>query len=71
MRPLANKPHTGDIRIGMKNYSHWLLIHDFRQYIKRDKEIEEWMSEHGCFLEGMFIVFPDEETKTLFTLRWC
>ena len=33
-------------------------------------ELDEWVKQNNCWVEGLAIVLPDEQTALLFTLRW-
>ena len=46
----------------------WVL--DYEWFYTVDKEINEWLTEYKCVMPGMIIKFPDEQTMTMFLLRW-
>ena len=38
--------------------------------LENDDELVEWCAENNCETKGMTVTLPDEESITLFTLRW-
>ena len=47
-----------------------LMLTDYHWYCDNEKPFEDWLRIHGCAMPGMIIKFPDEQTMTLFLLRW-
>ena len=45
----------------LTNISHWHQNYD---------ELWVWCEKHNCKVQGMTIEMPDEQTMTLFVLRW-
>jgi len=46
----------------------WVL--DYEWFNTVDKEITEWLNQHKCIMPGMLVKFPDEQTMSMFLLRW-
>jgi hypothetical protein len=48
----------------------YAIITDYKFYADNEKEIDSWLHSHNCSREGMVVQFIDEQTKTMFLLRW-
>jgi hypothetical protein len=51
-------------------YGITVLMSDYNYWADHVGECVEWCSQHGCRIQGMTIEIPDEETLTLFSLKW-
>lgn len=47
-----------------------VLMCDFKFWSENADECAEWCQQHQCRIKGMTIEMPNEETLTLFSLRW-
>lgn len=39
--------------------------------LEYDDELVEWCWQNNCRIESRYVVCPDEETFTMFALKWC
>ena len=47
-----------------------VILSDLSYWVDHHEELELWCKEYNCHAKGMTVDFPDEETYTLFCLRW-
>jgi hypothetical protein len=48
----------------------YAIITDYKFYADNEKEIDSWLNSHNSSREGMVVQFIDEQTKTMFLLKW-
>lgn len=46
------------------------IIADYKYYSDNEFSIDTWLEKHDSERIGMVITFNNEQTKTLFVLRW-
>jgi hypothetical protein len=52
-------------------FGRWsIILTDFNYWTEHTDELVEWCTVYGADTSGMVIEFPDEQTMTLFVLRW-
>jgi hypothetical protein len=49
---------------------HLIVMTDIPYWTKNVDDVVKWCDEHNCRTQGMTIEIPDDETYTLFCLRW-
>ena len=42
----------------------------FNRKLENDKEFADWCWEHDCNIHDSWVEIPDEDTVTMFILRW-
>jgi hypothetical protein len=52
------------------SYSHMVILVDYVYWIENLDKLEEWCKSHNCVQRGMTVQIPNEETATIFMLRW-
>lgn len=51
-------------------YQHVVVLTDIPFWVKEVDNLVPWCLEHGCRNQGMTVELPNDETLTLFCLRW-
>ena len=51
-------------------YGHLIVMSDFRYWSEHADDMLVWCNENGCQIRGMTVEVPDDQTLTLFCLRW-
>lgn len=51
-------------------YGHIVVLTDFQYWHDKSDELLEWCKETGSELKGVTVDIPNDETLTLFCLRW-
>ena len=51
-------------------YGITVLMSDYNYWADHVGECIEWCGQYGCEIKGMTIEIPNDETLTLFSLRW-
>lgn len=49
---------------------HLVILSDFNYWVDHSSELSAWCKQHNCRLEGMTVIIPNNQTLTLFSLRW-
>lgn len=49
---------------------HLVIMTEIAFWADHADEVVAWCQEHNCNIQGMTIEIPDDETYTLFCLRW-
>lgn len=49
---------------------HLIIMTDIAFWADNVDELVVWCRDHNCDVQGMTIEIPDDETFTLFCLRW-
>ena len=47
-----------------------VILTDISYWVEYASDLLEWCAENNCETRGMTVTLPDEESITLFTLRW-
>lgn len=47
-----------------------ILMSDYNYWAEHVDECVLWCKQYGCRIQGMTIEIPDDETLTMFMLRW-
>lgn len=51
-------------------YGHLVVMTDFSFWHDNFDDLMFWCADHDCQVKGMTIDIPNDETLTLFCLRW-
>lgn len=51
-------------------FKHMVVLTDIPFWAREVDNLVPWCIEHGCNTQGMTVEIPDDETLTLFCLRW-
>lgn len=54
----------------VKHMQHIVIISSPHEFMNNRHEIEQWLMTNNCVLQGIVILFPNEETYLLFLIRW-
>ena len=47
-----------------------IFLTDYKFWADHEQELFEWCKTHGCTFTGMTVGIPDEQTLSLFVLKW-
>ncbi len=69
---LPIKAIASDSRIDSDQDQVMILLSDYTYWghPKINKALEKWCDEYGAVLDGLTLVFPDDETFLLFKMTW-
>ena len=51
-------------------FKYIVILTDIQFWIENNESLLSWCQEHNCSQQGMTVNIPDDETLTLFYLRW-
>lgn len=47
-----------------------IFLTDYKFWTDHEQELFEWCKLHSCTFSGMTVGVPDEQTLSLFVLKW-
>lgn len=56
--------------LAQPQYGHMIVLTDIGFWADNIDALVQWCQDHGCETRGMTVDIPDDQTLTLFCLRW-